>query len=603
MGLGNMAANAVTLTESLDCLRSRWSVVSDVLCGQYAVWLGSGISRERFPDLGVLLRGLLETLHSRVQAGDANCPYRRCLENVIQLTTVRPRNLLDESPAKWSNDRGELVAEEIVNQLWNKYPDVLDQTVRVNSQTLTVTFDLLKLHEIYGDNSQQPDAEHRFLALLVAEGVLDELVTTNWDALIEAAHESCGNGADRNLDVIAASEEIDGTGIAGNARLTKIHGCARKTLAEPGRYRQHILATRTDITAWGHKPELAPFRDMVHQLLRERPALFIGLSGQDWNLQSECFAAFAPVPPPPNGPPRVIFSTPTLEAPQKAFLKVVYPADDYAANEERLTADAALPLRGKPLLGTLYLLTLLLKAREFANRGGQDLNKPWCDFIEQARKKWQSFLQQRYDRAADPNDSHRAWRQLADELPSVVTRFVTIYRNLTTLSSPTVYRALDNRHLGLLKDAPNVPELNYHWLMLVLGVLKEGWAQNLWSLGLALGQEIRHGQFVLSLSGRNWSVFIVRDGASSLPRMIQDGIVDMRHASDVVVIYPADREPARHSIASHSHSRTRRSLSAHRFPNRTPRSGPLEIWMRDRVDAHATPVKLLHALQQEMQSS
>lgn len=598
-----MGASNLTLTESLDGLRGRWPFVSDVLSGQYAVWLGSGISRERFPDLGVLLRELLEILHSRIQAGDANCPYRRCLENVVQLTTISPRNLLDESPASWSNDRGELVAEEIVNQLWSRYPDVLDQTVHVNGQTMTVTFHLLKLDEIYGDASKQPDAEHRFLALLIAEGILDELVTTNWDALIETAHEGCGNGVDRRLEVIAASEDINGTGIAGNARLTKIHGCARKTLAEPDRYQRHILATRTDITAWGHKPEIAPFRGMVHQLLRERPALFIGLSGQDWNLQSECFAAFAPVPPPANGRPRVIFSTPSLEAPQKAFLKVIYSANDYATNEERLTTDAALPLRGKPLLGTLYLLTLLLKAREFANRGGQDLGQSWYDFIEQARKQWQSFLQQRYDAAADPNDSHRAWRQLADELPNVVTRFVTIYRNLTTLSSPTAYRALDNRHLGLLKSESNVPELNYHWLMLVLAVLKEGWTRNLWRLGLALGQETRYGQFVLSLSGRDLSVFIVRDGASSLSRMMQDGIVDLRHASDVVVIYPADREPARRSVTSHSHTRTRRSLSANRFPNRTPRSGPLEIWMRDRVDAHATPMTLLHALQQEMQSS
>ena len=260
-------------------------------------------------------------------------------------------------------------------------------------------------------------------------------------------------------------------------------------------------------------------------------------------------------------------------------------------------------MRAEPLLGTLYVLALLLKAREFVIRGSQDLSKPWCEFIEQARKQWQSFSQQRYDAAADPSDSHRAWRQLADELPNVVTRFVTIYRNLTTLSSPTAYRALDNRHLGLLKSEPNVPELNYHWLMLVLAVLKEGWARNLWRLGLALGQETRHGQFVLSLSGRDLSVFIVRDGASSLPRMIQDGIVDMRDASDMVVIYPADREPARRGVAAHSHARTRRSLSGNRFPNRTPRSGPLEIWMRDRVDAHVQPMSLLHALQQEMQSS
>ncbi len=598
-----MGASTATLTESLDCLRERWQDVVDVLSGKYAVWLGSGISRQCFPDLGALLRLLLDRLHSQIQAGDAACPYRRCLENVIRLTTIRPCNLVEEPPANWTNNVGELVVTDIIAQLWDKYPDALDQTVRVHDQTLTVTFDLLKLHETYGDSSKLPDAEHRFLALLIAEGILDELVTTNWDALIEAAHDACRVGADRQLDVIAASEDIDGTGVAGRSRLTKIHGCARQTLADPHRYQRYMLATRTDITTWVKKPELAPFRDMVHQLLRERPALFVGLSGQDWNLQAECFATFMTVAPTLAERSRVIFSTPALEHPQKTFLKAMYGAEHYAAHEDQLVKDAALPLYGKPLLGTLYLLTLLLKARKLAERGFSKTEQVWCDFVKQGVKQWQGFLQQRYDAAADPADPHRVWRQLAEELPRVVTRFVTMYRDLTVLASPTAYRALDDRHLGMLETAPNVPELNYHWLLLVLAVLRDGWVKKLWELNLPRGHEARQGQFVLCLSGRVLTVFVVRDGASALPRMILNDMVDMNQASDVVVVYPSDREPARRGPAAQFRAHTRRGLSANRFPNRTPRSGPVEIWMRDFVDVHGTPTKLLHALQMEIQSA
>ncbi|MFM9962354.1 MAG: SIR2 family protein [Planctomycetaceae bacterium] len=598
-----MGADTATLTESLDSLRVRLDFVLDVLRGKYAIWLGSGISRERFPDLGRLLHQLLDTLHSRVQAGDPNCPYRRCLENVIQLTTIRPRNFVDVPPAQWANARGELIVKEIIDQLWSKYPDVLDQTVGVNGQSLTLTYDVLQLHKTYADSSQRPDAEHRFLALLIAEGVFDELLTTNWDALIEAAHADCDEGLNRLLDVIAASEDIDGTGIAGAARLSKIHGCARKALAEPKRYQRYILATRTDITAWVRQDEFAPFRDLVHQLLRERPALFVGLSGQDWNLQLECFATFMTVPPTPRERPRVLFSTPSLEPAHRAFLKALYGAAHYAANEQQLVKDAALSLRGKPLLGSLYVLTLLLKARAWADRGKHEVGQAWCDFIKQGVKQWQTFLQQRYDAAADPNDVHRTWRQLANELPCVVTRFVTMYRDLSVLSSPMAYRALDDRHLGLLESAPNVAELNYHWLMLVLAVLQAGWADKSWELSLPLGLEARQGQFSLSLAGRVLSVFVVRDGASSLPRMIRDQLIDMRHASDVVVIYPADREPARRTLSLGSRPRTRRGFAGSRFPNRTPRTGPLEIWMRERVETHASPTKLLQALTREMQSA
>ncbi|MBI5759107.1 MAG: SIR2 family protein [Planctomycetales bacterium] len=600
---GIMGASTATLTESLDCLRERWTDVVDVLSGKYAVWLGSGISRECFPDLGALLRLLLDRLHSQIQAGDAACPYRRCLENVIQLTTIHPCNLVEEPPENWTNNVGELVVTEIIAQLWERYPDALDQTVRVNGHTLTATFDLLKLHEMYGDSSKLPDAEHRFLALLIAEGILDELVTTNWDALIEAAHAACRAAADRQLDVIAASEDIDGTGVAGRSRLTKIHGCARKTLADPHRYQPYMLATRTDITAWVKKPEFAPFRDMVHQLLRERPALFVGLSGQDWNLQAECFATFMTVGPIPNDRPRVIFSMPALQHPQKTFLKALYGADHYAAHEDRLVKDAALSLYGKPLLGTLYLLTLLLKARKLAERGFGKTEQVWCGFVKQSVKQWQAFLQQRYDAAADPSDPHRAWRQLAEELPRVVTRFVTMYRDLTVLASPTAYHALDDRHLGMLATAPNVPELNYHWLLLVLAVLKEGWVRRQWELDLPLGVEAQHGQFVLRLSGRVLTVFVVRDGASSLPQMIRERIVDMTNASEIVVIYPSDREPAHLVSPSQALSSTRGGVSTNRFPNRTRSVGPAEIWMRDRVDVNDSPTKLLQALRMEMQSA
>ena len=598
------SASHATLTQSIDCLRGRWRDVVELLSGRYSVWLGSGISRERFPNLGQLLRSLLDTLHARIQADDPACPYRRCVESIVQLTTIRPSNLSEASPANWQDRDGKRVLSDIVTQLWDKYADVLDQTVRVGDRTLTMTFDLLKLHEIYGDSSPRPDAEHRYLALLVAEGVLDELVTTNWDALIEAAHAECCDGSGQRLDVIAASEDIDGTGLAGQPRLTKIHGCARKTLAEPSHYQPYMLATRTDITAWVKLPERAPFREMIHQLLRERPALFIGLSGQDWNLQAECFATFMTAPPPSATRPRVTFSTPALQHPQQTFLKALYGANHFAVREEKLVKEAALPLYGKPLLGTLYVLTLLLKARTLADRGfnSPDLSA-WCDFVKQGVSQWQEFLQQRYDAAVDPHDAHHVWRQMSDELPRVVTRFVTMYRDLTVLASPTAYRPLDDRHLGLLATADNVVELNHHWLLVVLAALKSGVNQSFWRLDLPRGAAASQGQFTLSLSGRTLTVFVVRDGATTLPRMIRHDLIDMTRATDVLVIYPFDREPARRGASAPVHTPSRRSLSAHRFPTRTPRRGPLEIWVRDLADSHHTPTRLVEALRRELQSA
>jgi NAD-dependent SIR2 family protein deacetylase len=91
---------------------------------------------------------------------------------------------------------------------------------------------VLKLQDIYGDTSVQPDAEHRFLALLIAEDIVTELVTTNWDPLIELAGGACSSGAVHTIRIVARNEEVSGSHDAG-ARLLKIHGCARKALRDP----------------------------------------------------------------------------------------------------------------------------------------------------------------------------------------------------------------------------------------------------------------------------------------------------------------------------------------------------------------------------------
>ena len=53
--------------------------------GQYVLWLGSGISRARVPNVDALLVRVVEHLRANIVEGDADCAYRTALEEVLRL--------------------------------------------------------------------------------------------------------------------------------------------------------------------------------------------------------------------------------------------------------------------------------------------------------------------------------------------------------------------------------------------------------------------------------------------------------------------------------------------------------------------------------------
>jgi hypothetical protein len=113
---------------------------------------------------------------------------------------------------------------------------------------------------------------------------------TNWDPLIELASVACSSGAVQTIRIVARNEEVSGSHDAG-ARLLKIHGGARKAPQDPATYRVFLVAGKTHLNQWKTGELRRPFRELVGAILREKFALFIGLSGQDHNLQEACIAA------------------------------------------------------------------------------------------------------------------------------------------------------------------------------------------------------------------------------------------------------------------------------------------------------------------------
>src|SRR5476649_1175586 len=81
-------AATITVQATLAMLDGAKREIADgVANDQYALWLGSGISRARMPDLRNLAKRVLLTLQARIDQADAACRYRKALTAVVALAT------------------------------------------------------------------------------------------------------------------------------------------------------------------------------------------------------------------------------------------------------------------------------------------------------------------------------------------------------------------------------------------------------------------------------------------------------------------------------------------------------------------------------------
>ena len=82
---------AATVSDVLMLLEGPFSSLAEgVADGRYVLWLGSGISRERVPDLRSVIRMALEHLHASANPAEANCPYTEALERALRDRRAAP---------------------------------------------------------------------------------------------------------------------------------------------------------------------------------------------------------------------------------------------------------------------------------------------------------------------------------------------------------------------------------------------------------------------------------------------------------------------------------------------------------------------------------
>ncbi|MFN8734818.1 MAG: SIR2 family protein, partial [Hyphomonadaceae bacterium] len=338
----------------------------------FALWVGSGISFGRAPDLGVIAARAVEFL--RVKANDplTQALFEPALREAIvaSQTVVAAAEPYFAMPfADWPDE----VKQPITDGLWNRYSNLLNVRIQ-NTEEDYILWNAVNVREAFS-NPPPPGCAHFSIAILVLEGVLRDIASANWDGFIEAAVEQLAGGLAGNLQVVVDPAHL--RDLPGKGRLIKFHGCIVHATQDEAAYRRFLVGSATQINAWPHQQFYAAIRNEVVSLATNHRALMTGLSLQDGNLQAAFNVARQANPWPwPCVPQAHVFCEGEIGAGQRLMLQTVYSGSyNNAINE--IEESALLVAWGEQVLLALVfkvladkfaaLIDVALHGRELAN--------------------------------------------------------------------------------------------------------------------------------------------------------------------------------------------------------------------------------------------
>ena len=575
-----MSANK-KLSDSISLLRDEIPETYDfIIKGKCTFFLGSAISKDKFKPLWDLMESLLIELRNRVTPGDPNCPYLSSLKIIIH-EIGNKRNISPDARIE------EIEAQEkegLIKELISKYSDVLGVVVRDGGAGKNLWWDILKLHEEYSKEEIEPDVDHRLLALLVEEGVVKKLGTTNWDSLIEnAVCESRGNtnsfgiyNDPNNL------QEVEGQ----RGKLLKIHGCARSAKENPEQFKGLMVATKNQINSWATLPLFEPFREELRSMFRQSPPLFIGFSGNDVNIQLEVLKALVRENV-ASGSFKLIFTGSQITQTHRQIFESAYGTEDYNANVVNIEARSFVNLYSQPLLGALYISAFIEKLRVIASKGRQEILS-FFDDVE----AWINVLEKQVVEKADSCSSLKdGYKFIAFDFSFLVSKFVSLMRSQNLPTGAKEYKTFSSDSIINLRDNENIIFLKCHYTFLILTLLYKGNDKGIWSIDWSTGGGIQEGQLKISSNspgGKSVSIFILaRESSYGRPLLENNGV--SIEDSFCVIFYVSGQPP-----------RDRASSPEKSYPGSQGGLDVLEIWFQTLVDECSNFDELFEAFRREI---
>lgn len=532
--------------------------------GQYVLWLGSGISRDRVPSVGVLLERVMEHLRSNIVDNDADCVYRAALVDVLRLAGLKREELesIDFSMAVgvWP------LRDRIVATLITNYSRVLDVLVGDHNPDDYLVWTGLDVPKTYGSSDLQPDVEHYCIGILMLEGLVASAVTANWDGLLEKALAELTPAFDSLVRVAVRPDDFRISGP--RIEVIKFHGCAVRARVREAEYRRLLVARESQISGWTEQPENKSMRKHLELLYTDRLTLMVGLSAQDANLHTVFAAAIQDLGRPwPASPPAVVLSEERLESYHRNLLKLTYGAN-HQGNAKAIADSALLGAYGKPTLLALVLSSLTDKLSFLVEHAVRTALGSAA--VQELQKDLQS-LRDSAARHADPHNretlEHLA---IAEFQRDFVARVIDVANlTLTVFRTGRIppwgerrYEPLSDRPVAQAINNADFPSEQFGRLGVAMALIGRGLAAGHWSAVPGDIKKPSGGVVRLANGGRETRLFFVRDG-TTLTRLELDGSLDVGDEDVLVVI--ADEEPPVLTRSSKSRFGRDGKVSAGRF--------------------------------------
>lgn len=528
--------------------------------GEFALWVGSGISRQA-PNLGNLIERAFDYIRERaIDAGTA-AAYLPALEELLGLAEVDPAAVEPQYAqplALWPQ------RESMIDRLWKKYSRVLD--IRIAGREADfVLWDAIDIRQAF-ENPAPPAAEHLCIAILVLEGAVQSIASANWDGFIEAAVSRLSNSVPGVLQVVVDPDQLRGP--AGRARLLKFHGCIVHATHEPLVFRRFLTGSYTQIMDWPETAEFGAMCNAVVGLATAQKTFVLGLSIQDNNLQTLFARAKAlhawPWPCAPAAPAH-IFCENQIQQGQRDVLRLSY-GNAYNANPAAVHDATLLRAWGEKVLVALVLKLLVGKLVRLMELALEPTGKGAIAVVLTA---FMNEMRNDIAELAVPAPGEQSRTAFVNQFIALWSRMLSIYRSGVLPTNPDAYETLSQSTPNLIAADQNAQAMGLGRLGVALSLLQYGRVTGIWELSHPASNELAAGVMTARPARPNGAgrpLFIVKSATDAIALQSNGAF-----ANDNAIVLHAD--DTWHRMAGGSTS-PRRVRSA---PGRTGRVGDTHV--------------------------
>ncbi|MBJ6986274.1 SIR2 family protein [Devosia sp. MC521] len=551
----------ISVVETLALLDGDFKPTADALTeGGYALWLGSGISMGKVPKLQTIAEKVLRHLHQKCDPDDPNCRFANALTDVLGVAAL--------SDDEWAKvDLAQpldtwLDVSSVTTRLVNQYASMMDQAPS-GEEPDYLLWDAVDVVATYADPTKKPGGEHLGIAALIMEGVVADVVSANWDGLVESAVAELSGGGDI-LNVVVLPEDVRKP--ARRAQLYKFHGCAILAGEDESKYRPRLVARKTQIDGWTEKGENKVIGARLVDIVTAKPTLMLGLSAQDSNIQGIFVAAQQRMSwTLPSYPPAYVFSEEKVGLNQKGLLANVYNGLITPANKADVENSALLRSFGKALLPALWLYVVGAKLASLTELAAAKFAAPELDKIKAGII---SLRNQAAELSVVDAEENFARNTLA-----AMGRGMSLFRTgKAPAHNGPVYHPVSQVPITSTVNDPLISTSGLGEASVALGVIGIGSGEFDWTI--EQGGGARPGAIRVSSPSRASEIFFAANQTSAL-NLKADGLVS-REDDAVVVHSQPMAETKQRSPRSNSIRKGRPSLREFSIVDLVASSGTLE---------------------------